>query len=103
MSRGAVDDTVNSPQQGAPRLVVKYDDNAGVGQVIWVDFGLTADRMTGGKMEFIKATEQTGHEENHTSSLTPKNMSICDPLRHLSTPCQRPDPQVGNIHFRLHH
>lgn len=46
VSGRAVDDTVNSPQQGAPRLIVKHDDNAGVGQVVLVHLGLAADRTT---------------------------------------------------------
>ncbi len=43
VSGRAVDDTVNRSQQGAPRLVVKHDDDAGVRQVIWMHLGLTAD------------------------------------------------------------
>lgn len=46
MSRRAVDDTVNGPQQGAPRLVMKHDDDAGVGQVIWVHLGFTTGTAT---------------------------------------------------------
>lgn len=45
----AADDTVNRPQQGAPRLVVKHNDDAGVWQVIWIHLGLTADEATGEK------------------------------------------------------
>lgn len=42
-SGGAVDDAVHGPQQGAPGFVVKHDDDAGVGQVVWVHLGLTAE------------------------------------------------------------
>ena len=44
VSGGAVDDTVNGPQQGTPRLVVEHDDDAGVGQVVLEHLGLTAER-----------------------------------------------------------
>lgn len=49
VSGRAVDDAVNCPQQGAPRLVVKHYDDAGVWQVIWIHLGLTADEATGKK------------------------------------------------------
>lgn len=40
----AINDAVNGPQQGAPRLVVKHDDNAGARQVVRVHLGFTANR-----------------------------------------------------------
>lgn len=49
VSGRAVDDTVDGPQQRAPSLVVKHNDNAGVGKVVWVDFSLTADSDMGKK------------------------------------------------------
>lgn len=54
MSGRAVDDTVNCPQQGAPRLVVKHDDNAGVWQIVWIHLGLTADGATEVEVELNK-------------------------------------------------
>lgn len=45
VSRRAVDDTVNGPQQGAPRLIVEHNDDAGVWKVIWIHLGLTSDEV----------------------------------------------------------
>lgn len=42
MSGGAVNDAVDRPQQRAPGLVVEHDNDAGVGQLIWVNLGLAA-------------------------------------------------------------
>lgn len=59
VSGRAVDDTVNCPQQGAPSLVVKHNDNAGVWQVIWIQLGLTADGATSYRQDnLLSRTEQ---------------------------------------------
>lgn len=55
LSGRAVNDAVDGAQQGAPGLIVKDNHNAGVGHVIGIHLGFTANEAEGGESWLVKS------------------------------------------------